>query len=161
MVAFGCVALVCAACSSGGGSKGTAGPPAGGVSVGVQTTSAAPSTEAPSPTGAVTSVGDLSGTWSGSWTDTSPDTSSGTFKLTWTETGSDLTGTITVQGAPCLSDGSIAGALNGDHISFGVVSGQAQVQYSGQVKGSSMSGTYSTSVACANAKGNWEASKAG
>ncbi len=75
----------------------------------------------------------------------------------WQQQGSQLSGTITISGTPCLTGGSITGTYNGSTITFGAVQGQASVAYVGTVAGSSMSGTYSTP--CGNAKGNWTAKR--
>ena len=98
----------------------------------------------------------LGGQWSGTWTDTSPDTSGGTFALTWTQTGNNLSGTITVAGAPCLTAGNVTGTINGSAISFGAVSGQVTITYTGTIAGTKMQGTYDAPT-CGNAKGNWSA----
>lgn len=142
------LALLCAACSSGAGKPATTAPP---TSVGA--------VESPTTTShtAGSAAAALSGTWKGDWENTSPDSSRGTFTIQWQQLGTGLTGTITVNGTPCLTGGSISGSVSGDHIDFGVVTGQAQVVYTGSVNGTKMSGTYSTS--CGNAQGNWTATK--
>lgn len=91
---------------------------------------------------------DLTGTWSGTYS----GVASGTFKLTWTQTGSGLNGTIDVSSAP--STLPISGTVVGSTIQFGSVGG---IQYSGTVSGNSMSGTW---VAGPGSTGNtWSASK--
>jgi hypothetical protein len=109
------------------------------------------------PSEASTALG-LGGPWSGTWQDTSPDTSSGTFAVTFTQTGNNLSGMITVKGTPCLTSGTVTGTITGGTISFGAVSGQVQITYDGSVSGTKMQGTYAA-PACANAKGNWSATK--
>ena len=91
---------------------------------------------------------DLSGNWSGSYT----GPFNGTFKLNWTQTGSDLSGTI-VLSSPADSLG-IKGTVSGSSISFGAV---GVVTYTGTVSGNSMSGSY-TDVANGQ-NGSWNASK--
>jgi hypothetical protein len=100
----------------------------------------------------------LTGAWPGEWQNTTPDSSRGTFRIQWTQSGSSLSGTIAITGTPCLTGGSISGSLNGGNLNFGVVTGQAQVSYTGTVSGTTMSGTYTTS--CGNAQGTWKATKA-
>ncbi len=111
--------------------------------------------DTPAPSAAATPVG-LGGQWSGTWTDTSPDTSGGTFALTWTQTGNTLSGTINVVGAACLTAGNVTGTINGSAISFGAVSGQVTITYTGSIAGTKMQGTYDAPT-CGNAKGNWSA----
>jgi hypothetical protein len=142
------VAVLAVACSKSSGV--TIGPSGGG---GVQTS---PPPTASQSTGGITGS-DLSGTWTGIWTNNSPDHSTGSFELQWQQQGSVLSGTITIHGTPCLTDGTITGALNGKTITFGAVAGQVQVGYTGSVSGTTMSGTYTT--ACGNAVGTWQAAK--
>jgi hypothetical protein len=112
--------------------------------VGANCSSAAAST----PTTAATAATGLSGTWSGQYS----GANQGTFTLTWTQSGSTLSGTINISeiGAPV----NINGTVNGSSITFGTV-GTAAVTYSGSVSGSSMSGTYQSP----NGNGNWSATK--
>ena len=91
---------------------------------------------------------------SGNWTGTYDGSFSGTFSLSWTQAGSNLTGTIMISGfgnAPT----SISGTLQGNSIHFGSVGGQ--VQYTGTLSGSSMSGTWT--LAGNAGHGSWKASK--
>ncbi len=108
--------------------------------------STAPSTAAPAPAG-------LSGTWSGQYS----GAYQGSFTLTWTQSGSKLTGTIKIS-APA-STMSINGSVQGDSISFGTV-GSYGITYSGKVSGGAMSGSYQ--VRDGNqSTGPWSASKTG
>ena len=87
-----------------------------------------------------------------------PDQSSGSFVLHWTQSGSSLTGSITINGTPCLNGGDISGEVNGDQITFGVVAGQVNVSYTGTLKDQdTMSGSYSTD--CRKASGDWTATR--
>jgi hypothetical protein len=119
------------------------------------TTTAAASTP-PVPIASPSSSG-LSGQWVGTWANQTPDHSTGALSLTWTQTGSALAGTITIDGTPCLSGGSITGTVIGNAIQFGTVSGQVVVNYTGQISGATISGTYETD--CGNARGSWTANK--
>lgn len=125
--------------------------------------STAPATEPATTTTAATTAlpangAGLTGTWHGTWANTTPDHSTGTFIVRWVQTGSTLTGTITIDGTPCLTGGTITGTIAGGTIRFGAVKGQVEVAFVGAVAGSTMGGTYSTG--CGNAKGNWQAGKA-
>ncbi|MGZ6544712.1 MAG: hypothetical protein ACXVEI_05320 [Actinomycetota bacterium] len=172
-IAIACVAVVSAGCSKSSNGSGTTGPTGAGATgtTGAGTTGASgasgaatgatgSSPSAPPVTGGGATA--LAGTWTGTWQNLSPAPASGTFVIKWTATGSDaLTGTIDVSGAGCVSNGKIAAALQGGKISFGVVQGQASVTYTGSVSGDTMSGTYAASATCADAKGNWKATKTG
>jgi len=118
------------------------------------TPSATP-TALPSPVDTVT---DLTGTWSGHWQDTSPDSAGGSFVVKWTQKGSNVSGTITVSGTPCLSVGTVTGSISGSKITFGAVQAQRSVNYTGTWSKSSMQGTYSAPK-CGNAVGNWKATR--
>jgi hypothetical protein len=76
----------------------------------------------------------LAGTWSGQYS----GAFSGTFTLHWTQSGSRLSGSITLS-----SPGgkySVSGSLSGSTIKFGAVG--AGATYTGSVVGKSMSGSY-------------------
>lgn len=156
-----CVAVLMGACSGGDGDGDTAASPTTQVTSG-PAVSEAPTTEAPSPTPIIdpTPDAELTGTWSGTWTSTNPDDgSTGTFEIQWAQAGSNLAGTITVNGTPCLSTGAITGTLAGDAIEFGSIQSQFDVDFTGTVAGEAMSGTYTTT--CGPAEGDWEATKTG
>lgn len=105
----------------------------------------------PPPTSAAAATGGLSGSWSGSYS----GSFSGTFSLTWTESGSNLAGTIRISGFGDAPD-NIDGAVQGNSIHFGTVHGE-EVQYTGTVSGRSMSGTWT--LAGNAGHGSWTASK--
>lgn len=152
-----CVAMLLGACGGGDGDGDTAASPTTRTGP-----SEAPTTEAPSPTPIIdpTPEAELTGTWSGTWTSTNPDDgSTGTFEIQWAQAGSNLAGTITVNGTPCLSTGAITGTLAGDAIEFGSIQSQFDVDFMGTVAGEAMSGTYSTN--CGPAEGDWGATKTG
>lgn len=91
----------------------------------------------------------LSGKWSGSYS----GRYSGTFTLHWTQSGSHLSGSITLS-EPSGTYG-VSGSVHGRHIGFGAVS--AGATYTGSVKPGrrSMSGTYKTK----KGSGTWTAHK--
>lgn len=156
-----CLATLGVACTTsdggGGGSDGGGGQPTQGVQAtgptGTAPTGPTGTTAQPEP------VSGLGGTWSGTWANSTPDDATGTFEIAWTQDGTKLSGTITIDGTPCLSGGTITGKIRGNAINFGVVEGQVEVNYAGEVEGDTMSGTYATS--CGNANGDWEATKTG
>jgi hypothetical protein len=94
-------------------------------------------------------AGGLSGTWSGQYS----GAFQGTFTLTWQQSGSNLSGTITLS-APAVTL-NITGTVEGGDIRFGTV-GSLAITYSGSFSGNSMSGTYQTQ----NVGGPWSATKA-
>jgi len=121
----------------------------------VTATTAASAGSATTATSAAAATG-LSGTWSGTYQQTSPIADSGTFTLNWQQSGSNVTGGISIPGA--CSNCPISATVNGSTVTFGVVALGA-ITYTGSVSGNSMSGTYATPDS--STKGTWKASKTG
>jgi hypothetical protein len=92
---------------------------------------------------------------SGSWSGTYGGKYSGTFKLHWTQSGSNLHGSITITYQGRSAKTSVHGKLNGSAIDFGTVGPLGAISYTGSVSGSSMSGHYSTP----GGGGSWSAHK--
>lgn len=143
-------ALLVAACSSSPTSAPAVQAPTAAAAA--QATSAAPAASTAPSTAAPASAG-LSGTWSGQYS----GSYQGSFTLTWTQSGSKLSGTIKIS-APASTMG-INGTVQGDSISFGTV-GSYGITYSGKVSGGSMSGSYQVSDGN-QSSGPWSASKTG
>ncbi|MGZ6328591.1 MAG: hypothetical protein ACXWN2_07715 [Candidatus Limnocylindrales bacterium] len=153
--------LVLAACSS--TATATPTPPVATTSPAATSVSTLPpatptpaATATPAPTAAPAGLG---GTWDGTWQDVTPDQAGGSFVLTWTQSGSALSGGIVVKGTPCLSIAVVTGSVSGSTISFGAVSGKNTVVYTGTISGTTMKGSYTAPAACEDAKGNWTATK--
>lgn len=89
----------------------------------------------------------LAGTWSGHYS----GAVSGSFTLHWTQSGSKLTGTITLSNPP--GKYGIGGSIKGKAIHFGAVSVGAT--YTGSASGTSMSGTWKSP----EGGGSWSAHK--
>lgn len=100
---------------------------------------------------AVASVGasrpHLAGTWSGKYS----GAYSGTFTLHWTQSGSRLSGSITLSNP--RGKYGISGSVTGTAIRFGAVG--AGATYTGSVSGKSMSGRYQSPTG----GGTWSAHK--
>jgi hypothetical protein len=146
--------LVAAACGS-SDSSGAASP----TGTGLPATSAPPvvtASSTPSDSGA---AGDIQGPWDGTWTSTSTPGANGTFHIEFTQSGDQLNGSITITNTPCITTGTITGALNGNSITFGAVKGAQTIAYTGTISGASMSGTYAAPQ-CDNGIGDWRATKA-
>jgi hypothetical protein len=145
--------LVTAACG-GGGATGAASP------TGTGPVATSPPVVATSPTPSQSgAVGAIQGPWDGTWTSTSSPGSSGTFHIDFTQSGDQLNGSITITNTPCITTGTITGALAGNQIAFGAVKGAQTIAYTGTVSGTSMSGTYAAPQ-CGNGIGKWDATKA-
>jgi hypothetical protein len=90
----------------------------------------------------------LAGTWKGHYS----GAVSGHFTLRWRQTGSQLHGSITLSNPK--GKYAISGSVNKGKIKFGAVSVGAK--YKGKVKGTSMSGTWTSP----QGGGSWSATKA-
>jgi hypothetical protein len=123
-------------------------PPA----VSAPTTTTAPASAAAAASTSATTATELAGKWSGTY----GGAYQGTFILSWRQSGSKLSGTITIS-APA---GTLAihGTVVGGAIRFGTV-GSLAITYSGTVSGNSMSGTYQVKAASGAAGGPWQAAK--
>jgi hypothetical protein len=157
VMAIGTSAALIAGCSSSGkGTSSDSTPPPAGTSTAPLTSSApiasAGTTPASSAVSSPVSASDLSGTWNGRYS----GAFSGTFVLKWTQSGSKLTGTITLSTAPGALP--INGTVSGGHIQFGTV-GSTAITYTGSASKSSMSGNYKVGGNAA-ATGSWTATKA-
>lgn len=146
--------MLTAACWPFDGEPSAAPTPTSPVAIPAESPATPPADSPPAPK---PTANDLSGTWSGTWANQTPDDSTGSFTLTWTQTGSQLSGSITITGTPCLTGGAITGSTDGQTISFGAVSGEVTVAYDGTVAGSTMSGSYGTE--CGDARGTWSAAR--
>jgi hypothetical protein len=119
----------------------------------VSSAAVAASTAASTPASTTTApatAGDLTGTWNGTYN----GSYSGTFTVKWTQSGSNVDGTIALSSVGTTEQ--LNGTVSGDKITFGTV-GSFAVTYSGTFSGSSMSGTYNVTGSPA---GNWSATKA-
>jgi hypothetical protein len=150
-------ALLIAACSSshktGGTSTGTTTPPVATTPAAATTSSATTPTTSSAPSTTAAASGALSGTWSGHYS----GAYQGTFTLTWQQSGSILSGSITLSTPP--STLNINGTVAGGAIRFGTV-GSVGISYSGTASGNSMSGTYQVQGGGSSTGGPWSATKA-
>lgn len=146
MTATAALAMTLAACSSSGNSTAqvTATQPA------KANQAAAPAASAP----AQPASSGLSGKWRGQYS----GAFQGHFVLRWHQSGSRLTGTITLS-APSRGTVPIHGTVTGSTIKFGTV-GSEDITYSGSASGNSMSGTWQIKGPGGPAGGGpWSASK--
>jgi hypothetical protein len=100
----------------------------------------------------------IAGDWNGTYTSTKFDGTQGTFTVTFTQDGNTISGDITVD-SPCVGHGTIDGTSSGDTITFGVVKGNENIAFNGQLSGDTLSGTYTSGKGCANDKGTWSATR--
>ena len=146
--------LVAAACG-GSDSSGAASP----TGTGRPATTAPPVVTASSTPSESGAAGAMQGPWDGTWTSTSTPGANGTFHIEFTQSGVQLDGSITITNTPCITTGTITGALNGNRITFGAVKGAQNIAYTGTISGTAMSGTYAAPQ-CDNGIGVWQATRA-
>lgn len=140
--------LVLAAC--GGGSETDAAKTASTSGASTSQTTASTATPA---------AGQLEGTWTGTYTSKKFSSTSGGFTVVFTQSGTELSGTITLE-AGCVTSGTLSGTVTGDTIDFGAVKGQGRtVSFTGSVDGDQMKGTYDSDASCGNDNGTWTASR--
>ena len=156
------LAVVTGAC--GGGASNGAAAPSSAAPIPTSSAPSVPTSTQPSLSGVATpqvdvAAGGMQGPWDGTWTSTSSPGTDGTFHIDFTQAGGQLNGTITVTDTPCFTAGTIFGVLEGNSIKFGAVNSGQNLNYTGTVSGTSMSGTYSA-PRCGNGKGTWEAATA-
>ena len=146
MTAMAALAMTLAACSSSSSTAQVAATRAAKAN-----SAAAPATSAPAQSAANSG---LSGKWRGHYS----GAFQGHFVLRWHQSGSRLSGTITLS-TPARGTVPIHGTVQGSTIKFGTVGSEA-ITYSGSASGNSMSGTWQIkgpSVAAGG--GPWSASK--
>jgi hypothetical protein len=129
----------------------------GGKGTGDQTTTPPPTTT-PSPSG-TGEIPNLAGSWYGTYS-TPQGVEVGTFQIQFTQDGNQISGTIDIEGSPCVTHGEISGALSGDTIAFGAVQAEQAISFNGTVDGSAhMEGEYSAPSCEGGGSGIWEADR--
>ena len=148
MTATAALAMTLAACSSSGGSTAQ-----------VTATQSAKANPAAAPAATAPAQSAASSGLSGKWRGQYSGTFQGHFVLRWHQSGSKLSGTITLS-APSRGTVPIHGTVQGGTIKFGTVGSEA-ITYSGSVSGNSMSGTWQIKgqSGAAGGGGPWNASK--
>ena len=144
------LAVTLAACSGSGGTSGGTGTQVTGTQQSPAAAGAA-SPAASSPAAAAASS-NLPGTWSGQYS----GAFQGTFVLRWHQSGSRLSGRITLSNPSQTVP--INGRVIGGAIKFGTV-GSTVITYSGSVSGGHMSGTYHVHTPTGSVGGPWSAGK--
>ncbi len=99
---------------------------------------------------------DLSGTWRGTWQSIVDPDFDGRFEVRFVQSGQRLTGSITVDGSPMISRGTVEGTIEGNQVRFGVVTGgSAPVNFTGMFTARTGSGNYIAGTD----RGTWSASR--
>jgi len=96
---------------------------------------------------------DLTGAWGGRW---AMGSLNGGISVTFVQTGDALAGTITIGGSPCMRTAPVTGAVSGDTVTIGTVSGGVnRYNYAATIRpdGRSLSGTWAGIGPCAGGQG--------
>jgi tetratricopeptide (TPR) repeat protein len=111
-------------------------------------------------------VATLDGTWRGTWTDTT-DGSTGTATLNLTQSGSSVSGTVSIPGDPCLPEGNVTGTFSGSSAALTITSGTESITANGTLDQIAMTlnGTWnyanSASTDCAGSTGTFSCTLTG
>jgi tetratricopeptide (TPR) repeat protein len=111
-------------------------------------------------------VTDLSGDWQGTWVNYSNETSNeALFSLT--QTGTSISGTVTLDGEDCFSQGTLNGSISGNNVNLTITSGSEIVALNAvyDAAADTLDGTWSytasASEGCAGDTGNFSAALTG
>lgn len=78
------------------------------------------------------------------------------FNVTFSQTGTTVTGTMSVPGSQCLVSLQVSGTVNGTMLSGSFSDAKSTINISGTVSGGQINGTYSIPVSpCANGSGTF------
>lgn len=98
---------------------------------------------------------DINGSWKGTWSSNITD-NSGTVSVVLLLNGTVISGSMDLSGSPCISTGVINGTVSGNSVSFGVISGDDEIQFSATYSDGIISGTYSvTTGLCSGDEGTF------
>lgn len=159
LIAFAVIALVgctnppATSTSPGGSSAPVAATPSSAVAA---TPSPAAASAIPtSPASAAPSAAaTVDGQWTGSWTKPG---GGGVFSLQLQQSGSDVSGTVTMVGSACIPPGTaVNGTLNGPNLVFTAAGSGFQATYGGNFTGNDITGTLNASCALGAATGTWQ-----
>jgi len=111
------------------------------------------------------SVTDLSGEWRGTWIDNT-DGTSGEAIFSLTQTGTSVSGTVSVAGDECLTTGNVSGTVSGKDADLTITSGAETVALNAVADTSAMtlSGTWNfapSASSCGGTTGNFSATITG
>ncbi|MFI5364608.1 MAG: hypothetical protein ACHQ4J_03195 [Candidatus Binatia bacterium] len=82
------------------------------------------------------------------------------FNVTFSQTGTTVTGTMSVPGSQCLVSLQVSGTVNGTTLSGSFHDAMSTINISGTVSGDQINGTYSIPVSpCANGSGTFTLTK--
>lgn len=99
------------------------------------------------------------GDWRGTWN--SNIGPGGSLEASFVQEGSSLTGTVSLSGSPCLSNGTISGTTNRTGATFGAVDGAHRISFTARHDSpTQMSGTYAVGAGrCAGDTGVFTVSR--
>jgi hypothetical protein len=87
-----------------------------------------------------TKAASATGEWSGTWKRTSSPPTTGTMTVTFTQTGSKLSGSENVVGSACLTEHNVTGGSKGGKVTWSVSATGISAKYAGTIKGKKLTG---------------------
>ena len=102
----------------------------------------------------------IGGEWSGDWT-SAKFGDSGHFDMRLKQSGKKFSGTVNIQGSPCVTKGTVSGRLEGDKIKFSVIRAEHRITYQGTLHEAGMAGSWAKVAQgrCAADRGTWSATR--
>lgn len=103
---------------------------------------------------------DMSGNWSGSWI-SGNGIDRGNMSMFLMQNGSNLSGTVIINGSPCFSAGNISGIVSRNNMASAILSGNLRIDFNGTLVENNMNGSYAVinGDACTGDYGTWMVSK--
>jgi hypothetical protein len=91
------------------------------------------------------------GEWSGTWKRTSAPPTTGTMTVTFTQTGTKLSGSENVVGSACLTNHDVKGSAKSGKVAWTVSESNIKANYTGSISGKKLTGKLS--VTCSGVTG--------
>lgn len=148
--------LAIAGCSSSKPAKSASSAPSASVTQSTSTTQATTSAAFSTPSSSST-VGALSGTWTGDYRSSAGD-DTGTIKATFAQAGDTISGAITTDSV-CFKQGTLSGTLAGTTITLIATQGSHTLTFTGSLNsptGKNIQGTYKAVTTCGDGNGTFE-----
>ena len=99
----------------------------------------------------VSKAASATGEWSGTWKRTSSPPTTGTMTVTFTQTGSKVSGSEEVEGSACLTTHDVKGTVKAGKIAWAVSETGIKAKYAGSISGKKLTGKLS--VTCSGLTG--------
>ena len=99
------------------------------------------------------------GEWSGTWKRTSSPQTTGTMTVTFTQTGSKVSGSEEVEGSACLTTHDVKGTIKSGKIAWTVSETGIKAKYAGTISGKKLTGKLTVTCSGVTGVGNFSLAK--